>query len=336
MAANEDKTYNVMVYGLGAIGSIYAFILSRCPNVRLTVVARSNYEVVKNNGMKIISENHGEHIFHPAHVLQSLTDAPPEPYDYIICTQKAINQPALAQTLTPIVHASTTLVLIQNGIGNETPFHAQFPHCTILSCIAWTGGLQTPPGTVHHTSSENLQIGISLNRELSIVVENQRLLEFTELLKQGGTPIEILSPEELQAKRWEKCIWNCAWNCLTTLSRVHTHEWLESSGEAERVTRRLMEEMAEVARREGGSVREGLVDGQIARIRAMRSIGTSMLTDAKMGRRLEVEAILGEPVKRGRKLGVKMDVAEVVYALLVAFDKGLERGVGDGGGDSYN
>ena len=31
------------------IGSFYAFILQRCERVRLTVVARSNYEAVKSN-----------------------------------------------------------------------------------------------------------------------------------------------------------------------------------------------------------------------------------------------------------------------------------------------
>lgn len=34
---------------LGRIGGFYAFILSRDPSVELSVVARSNYDVVKKN-----------------------------------------------------------------------------------------------------------------------------------------------------------------------------------------------------------------------------------------------------------------------------------------------
>lgn len=260
-------------------------------------------------------------------VIQSITEAPPEPYDYIVCSHKAINQSAVASSLIPVISSSTTIVIIQNGVGNEAPFHAQFPDSTVLSCVAWTGGIQSSPGIVHHTKSENLQIGIFLNRNLSILVENQRLVEFTDLLAQGGTPHEILSPEELQEKRWENCIWNCAWNCLTTLTRVHSHEWLESSPEAVTMTRKLMEEVIEVARRDGVKVREDLVERLFQRIHGMPSIGTSMLTDAKCGRRLELDVILGTPVRRGRVLGVKMEVAEVVYTLLVALDKGLETGL---------
>ena len=45
MTAKEIK---VLLYGLGAIGSFYAFILSRNKTVVLDVVARSNHEAVKS------------------------------------------------------------------------------------------------------------------------------------------------------------------------------------------------------------------------------------------------------------------------------------------------
>ena len=38
-----------MLTGLASIGSFYAFILERTKRVRLTVVARSNYEAVKKD-----------------------------------------------------------------------------------------------------------------------------------------------------------------------------------------------------------------------------------------------------------------------------------------------
>jgi len=48
MSGQQKKT-TVLLYGLGAIGSFYAFILSRNDDVVLDVVARSNYEAVKQN-----------------------------------------------------------------------------------------------------------------------------------------------------------------------------------------------------------------------------------------------------------------------------------------------
>ena len=56
-------------------------------------------------------------------------------YDYVVCVHKAINQDAIAQSLAPVIDDATTIVLIQNGVGNEDPFRAQFPNCCILSCV---------------------------------------------------------------------------------------------------------------------------------------------------------------------------------------------------------
>jgi ketopantoate reductase len=56
-------------------------------------------------------------------------------YDYVVCVHKAINQDAVAKSLVPVINDTTTIVLIQNGVGNEDPFRAQFPNCSILSCV---------------------------------------------------------------------------------------------------------------------------------------------------------------------------------------------------------
>lgn len=125
----------VLLHGLGAIGSFYAFILQRSDNVRLSVVARSNYEAVKANGLLMKSENHGEHLFRPAAVLKSPEEAG-HAFDFIVCANKATNLNLTAQQLAPVVDQErTTIVLMQNGVGNEDPFHEKFPKCSILSGV---------------------------------------------------------------------------------------------------------------------------------------------------------------------------------------------------------
>ncbi|ATZ53174.1 hypothetical protein BCIN_09g00580 [Botrytis cinerea B05.10] len=321
----DGETINVLFYGFGAIGSVYAFILSRVSNVRLTVVARSNYQAVKENGLKLISQNHGENTFHPANVIKTPDEAPGH-YDYIVCSNKAIGQEAVAKSLAPVISESTTIVLIQNGVGNEDPFRAIYPQNTIISCVAWTGAIQNTPGIVHHTKNENLQLGLFPNPNVSTEIEDKRLNVFSELLSAGKTPHEVFSPSRLQTARWEKVIWNCAWNCLTTLTRLHTHEWLNSSPEAMNMTRTLMGEVVTVARKMGVDIKDDLIERLMKRILGMPSIGTSMLTDALCGRQLELDVILGVPVKRGRELGVDMRVCETVYTLLQGVDLGLRQG----------
>ncbi len=59
-----------------------------------------------------------------------------ETYDYIVCTHKAINQASATKQLAPAMdEKKTTIVIIQNGVGNEDPFREAFPNNVILSCV---------------------------------------------------------------------------------------------------------------------------------------------------------------------------------------------------------
>ncbi|OAP58659.1 hypothetical protein AYL99_07749 [Fonsecaea erecta] len=318
------RDINVMLYGLGAIGSFYAFILERTKRVRLTVVARSNYEAVKNDGLHIKSLNHGDHVVHPAKVVRTPVEAG-ETYDYIVCTHKAIDQASSTKNLAPAVDESKTcIVIIQNGVGNEDPFREAFPKCPILSCVTWVGARQDTPGVVSHWKSENTQIGIFRNEALDQAVERARLDEFASLLREGQTPFSV--EDNVQIQRWEKVVWNVAWNSLTTLTMLDTHSWLKSSPDAMPMTRNLMREVIDVARKCDVPLRYELIDELIVKILEMQPIGSSMQTDAKMGRPMEVDVILGTPVRKGRELGVPIPILEVLHTLLVAVNSRMKPG----------
>ncbi|KIY02772.1 uncharacterized protein Z520_01237 [Fonsecaea multimorphosa CBS 102226] len=313
---------NVMLYGLGAIGSFYAFILGRAKRVRLTVVARSNYEAVKKDGLHIKSMNHGDHIVHPAKVVRTPAEAG-NTYDYIVCAHKAIEQASTTKQLAPAVDESKTcIVIIQNGVGNEDPFREAFPKSPILSCVTWVGASQNTPGIVNHWKSENTQIGIFRNEALEAANERARLDEFTALLREGQTPFSV--EENIQIQRWEKVIWNVAWNSLTTLTMLDTHSWLKSSPNATPMTRNLMREVIDVGRKCGVPLKYELIDEFIDKILDMQPIGSSMQTDCKMGRPMEVEVILGTPVRKGRELGVPIPTLEVLHTLLVAVNSRMK------------
>ncbi|KAJ6008287.1 hypothetical protein N7540_012263 [Penicillium herquei] len=308
---------DVLLYGLGAIGSFYAFILSRSDRVRLTVVARSNFDAVSKNGITLESENHGKHIFHPYRVVNSPADA--SPMDYVVCAHKAIDQDKVAAELTPVVEAGrTTIVIIQNGVGNEEPFRSQFPDASILTCVTWVGTIQSTPGIVKHMKSEDMQIGLFPNSKVDPATEQQRLKTFTDLLEHGKTRFQIM--EDIQRQRWEKVVWNVAWNSLTALTMLDTQSWLHSSADAEPFTRKLMKEVINIARGCGVQLEDGLVDQLMDKINSLPGIGSSMQTDCKNGRPMEIDVILGFPVRKARELGISAPFLETLYVVLRAVD----------------
>lgn len=57
-------------------------------------------------------------------------------FDYIVCAHKAINQDAVPADIEAAVDQErSTIVIIQNGVGNEEPFRNAFPATTIISCV---------------------------------------------------------------------------------------------------------------------------------------------------------------------------------------------------------
>lgn len=113
-------------------------------------------------------------------------------------------------------------------------------------------------------------------------------------------------------------------NSITTLTMLDTQTWLKSSDNAMSLTRKLMTEVINVAQKCGVPLEYELIDRLINKILAMPGIGSSMQTDCKNGRAMEIDVILGTPVRKGRQLGVSIPILETIYTLLLGVDCRLE------------
>ena len=110
----------------------------------------------------------------------------------------------------------------------------------------------------------------------------------------------------------------------TTLTGVDTQAWL-SQPEAVEMTKRLMLEVISVGQRCGVPLEEELVSVLLERIMSLPGIYSSMYVDAKEGRRLEIDVILGYPMKRAKDFGMDVPTLAALYALLKAIDGRLGK-----------
>jgi 2-dehydropantoate 2-reductase len=169
-----------------------------------------------------------------------------------------------------------------------------------------------------------MQIGLFPNdaRKQDQTTEQARLDTLGSLLTEGGTIFQSIP--DIQRQRWEKCVWNAAWNSLTTITLLDTRSWLDSSPEAMPVTRRLMREVIDVGRACGvGTLQYDVIDTLIDRILSMPGIGSSMQTDCKAGRPLEVDVILGYPWSKSKELGLSTPTLDAIYAVVMGVDRRL-------------
>lgn len=310
----------VLIFGVGSIGTVYAYILDRA-RASVTAICRSNYDAARTDGLVLNSTKFGQNLRIRPTVLREVPRASSdsEPFDFVLVTSKAFpgSRPSTASAIAPAVSPGTTIVLIQNGIGIEAEYAAAFPANPLLSCVAYLPATQGPPGTVAMGDLERLEIGAFPAGQDA----GQDAAEaFADLLRRGGSDCSVHA--DVQPRRWSKLLVNAAWNPVCALARAADRRVLDSSGGAEDFVLAVMLEVVAVAAAVGcAGVDEAEARRQLGRAKA-REVGVepSMLADTRGGRPLEIEAILGNVVRLGKREAVPVVRLETLYTLLMALD----------------
>jgi 2-dehydropantoate 2-reductase len=296
---------NVLIVGAGAVGALFGSALAR-QGARVAVVCRSDYDVVSREGYDIRSPVFGDHCFRPDFVYREVAECR-EPPDYLLLTSKVLESVDRAALIRPAVGRRTAIVLIQNGVDIEAPIAAAFPENELLSSLAFVAVGRSAPGRVNHLSLGSLILG----RYPSGVTPAAQSL--AAAFEAGKVPCKLT--ENVVGARWQKAVWNAVFNPISILGGVlDTEAMLRTEAEVAFV-RRAMQEVCDVAQAAGHPQSPTLIEQMLATTRAMPAYKTSMALDYENGRPMEIEAILGNTVRAGRKLGVKTPNLDAIYAL---------------------
>jgi len=296
---------SILIVGAGAIGAFYGSALAR-QGGQVSVVCRSDYEVVSRDGYKIHSPLLGDHEFRPHRVLRTVAECTEAP-DYLILTVKVLPEVDRAALIRPAVGPRTVIVLIENGIDIEPEVAAAFPDNELLSGLAFVAIVHGGPGEIRHRAAGPLTLG---RYPRGVTLAAQRLATMLD-----GSGIRCTLAEDLVAARWQKAVWNTAFNPVSILGGVLDTAMMLRTAEDREFIRRTMQEVCDIAAADGRPMNPNLIERYIADTHAIAGYKTSMAQDYENGRPLEIEAIIGNAVRAGRRLGVAVPTLEAVYAL---------------------
>ncbi|KAK1083191.1 hypothetical protein LTR33_003415 [Friedmanniomyces endolithicus] len=315
----------VLLHGSGAIGTIYVYLLQKA-GCHVTAVCRSNYEAATTKGFIIDSEMYGKGIRIRPKIVRTPSEAVEYgPYDYVVVCTKALPEANTAETIAPAVTERTTcIVLIQNGIGIEDEYAERFPDNPLVSCVVYLPTTQVEPGRIEMANFELLEIGTfpasAYNSHANVKGAADTLLA---KLKEGGSNVNFYS--DIQEKRWNKLLLNASWNPICALTLSRDVAFLASSAAGEKLVSDVMQEVVAISQALGyTAITPAMAEDQMTRAtdrKGGRGIEPSMLVDVLNGRRMEVEFILGVPVKVAKSLGVDVPRMETLYALSKALDE---------------
>lgn len=306
--------------------------------------------------MQLQTRDFGDYTFRPEAAFSSIDEAASvaaadgnSGWDYVFVTTKAL--PDISDdsaSVAPLVGPRTCLVLIQNGVGVEDPFRRRFPRNPIISAVTAVSAEQTSPGVVRQNRWTRISIGPYANGLLSQQTQKSQQddAEAEALLAEGARRVDSLTrwwtdlggirdvePHDemgLQEVRWHKLCINAAMNpsavlcggrgsadIVTSTSPVDA---AEDQPELRRHIEAVMREVWDAAPRVLGRPLDPAHVATPERILRSTERNTggrpSMLVDWEARKPMELEVILGNPVRIARAKGVDMPRLQSMYALL--------------------
>ncbi|MEX2081045.1 MAG: 2-dehydropantoate 2-reductase [Dehalococcoidia bacterium] len=313
---------SVAVIGAGAVGCYYGALLARTGH-DVRFVMRRDLAAVRERGLDIRSVNGNFRIERPA---AFGTASEVGEVDWVLCALKATAIDDARELVEPCIGPRTRVVALMNGLGIEERFAEWFGAARMFGGMAFVCINRGEPGVVHHLEYGRLSIGHGED-------DAGQLDELRELLESGG--IEVTVAPNLRYARWEKLSWNIPFNGMSVAGGgIGTATILADPAMADAVERVMLEvvEAGNVDLAAAGSDArldaDRTVTAMIGQTRTMGDYRTSMCIDYVNGASLEVEAILGEPVRRAHGHGLGVPGMASLYATVRAADlrnRGLIR-----------
>lgn len=260
-------------------------------------------------------------------------------WDYIFVTTKALPDVSDdSAMIAPLVGERSCIVLIQNGVGVEEPFRKRFPTTPIVSAVTVVSAEQTSPGVIRQNRWTRISIGPFTD---GLGTGDAELLRRGQIcsddLNKWWTQygeIKDVDPHDeigLQTVRWHKLTINAAMNPSSVLSGSRPNASMAMDPELRRHLAGIMEEIWEaVPKILGRPFPKSMARPEKILKSTERNVGArpSMLLDWEAGRPLELEVILGNPVRIARERGVEMPRLQTLYALIRSAQEMRKAGKG--------
>ena len=301
----------VLILGSGGVGAITAVALESSGKAEVTLIVRGDYDTVTTSGYQINSIDYGNiKNWKPSHVVKTIEEASKAgPYDYVVVCTKFI--PELQKTeelIKPVVQKGTSIVLVQNGIGNEEPVMKAFPDAYVMGAVSLIGSINYN-AEIKHTGPDSIVVGTYDKRPEAIAAAK----EYTEIYDSSKSTAEYT--DDLAKRRWQKLMYNATYNTVAALTGLDTGRMF-FSGIDQSIIVPAMAELRLIAETELNEKLDDGIEEFLLNCDANEYYDPSMLVDVKKGQLMELEAILGNPLRSAVKNNVEAPLLKTIYRLL--------------------
>ncbi len=298
---------NVVVVGLGDIGSIYATQLQHYdPGCVRILIDQDRLERYKTDGLVFNGVRHDFEYVLPA--------PDQEKADLILIATKADGLQSAIQAIEGFVHDGTIILSLLNGITSEEQIAACYGWDKVLHAFFVGHGSTRSGNAVTFDGVGRIVFG-----EAGAQTRTPRVETVCRFFDRSGIACEV--PDDILFAMWRKFVLNVGVNQASAVLRA-SYGVFQSSAKAQTIAVELMQETLLVAERVGIRNVDAILPWCLEFIRnTPPDFKSSMLQDLEAGNRTEVDMFGGAVCALGEKHGLPTPQNVMFVKLIKALEE---------------
>ena len=305
----------VLVFGLGALGTVYACLLKKMGHEVVGLDREIVINKIKANGLQV-EGIWGEHQAYLDKLATNISELGEEKFDLLVLSVKSYETEEVARQIKGLIGPDTYLLLAQNGYGNYEAASRHIPEARIILGRVIFGAETVDWGHSRVTViADDVLLGSPAH-----LIDTSILEELAASFSAAGIPTR--ASEEVMQYVWAKIIYNSALNPLGAILEV-AYGQLAANENSKKIMDAIIEEIFAVLEAIGQST--PWADAQTYQQAFYSQMvpstvlhHASMLQDIQRGRRTEIDALNGAVVALGQANGIKTPVNEIIVNVLKA------------------
>ncbi|GAB4372627.1 MAG: putative 2-dehydropantoate 2-reductase [Elainellaceae cyanobacterium] len=312
------RTYAIL--GTGALGGFYGARLQQA-GVEVHFLLRSDYKQVRQHGL-VVESLDGDFKLPQVHAYQDVSAMPA--CDVAIVSLKTTQNHLLPCLLPALVKPEGVALVLQNGLGVETQVADLVGADRVMGGLCFLCSNKVAAGHIRHLDYGQITLGDYAANYAPCGITD-RMKQIASDFEQAGIPIELSS--DLFLARWKKLMWNIPFNGLSVVLNTTTDRMMADE-QIRQLSAQLMQEVrlgcaASVQQIDPHSDRQipqDFIETMLDYTTQMKPYRTSMKIDYDEQRPLELEAIVGNPLRMGQAAGADLPRIQMLYQQLKFLD----------------
>lgn len=294
---------NVLICGLGAIGSIYADKIQKFnPDSLRVLVDEERFERYSSNPI-IFNGNE-------LHFNYILPNDDNFKADLVIIATKYDGLSDVIKNMKNFIQSDTVILALLNGVTSEKIIAETYGREKLLySYFIGHSAVRTGRNVIHDDVNT-----IVYGSENTADIENvQRVKKYFD-----SVGINYKIPEDIMHSLWLKYMLNVSANQSTAILKLTFGEMLANE-KCMDFAINIMKEVQQIAKAAGVKNTDIMIDETIAHLHKMIPEGkTSMLQDVEAGRKTEVDMFAGTVIELGLKHNIQTPYNQIIKEILDA------------------